>query len=248
MMMFCLGIILLIIAVVSSTHVRMEGIHRRDTFTREIRAKSDRIHELVFAVKQLNLDLLEATTLARSTPGNSLYQQWLTFDEVGLMIQNDEGFTAVKSWLESNNIPLSWHSPRLEFIKASATLAVWENLLQTQFFVWDDSTVLNAEHKKVILAEEYSLPEHLAPHLSAVFNTCQAPPVISKHAQLGVVPGRAFKTDVVLEDPTSFLRGETNQLKLKLAGDKALQGSSVTTVSSVNAFYQIPTNLGEFHT
>ena len=66
--------------------VRMETMNKRADFIKSSKTPPSNIHEVVIAVKQNNLDLLETMVLERSTPGSALYQQWLTFEEVSRFI------------------------------------------------------------------------------------------------------------------------------------------------------------------
>ena len=60
----------------------MERHIPRNSFITVSRSNTSDLHEVVFAVKQRNLDVLEKTLMGISTPGTDRYQQWLSFDEV----------------------------------------------------------------------------------------------------------------------------------------------------------------------
>ena len=78
-MLFNLVVLLVFIAVaLGKVNPTLKRIPR-DTFLKLNRANPEETHELVFAIKQNNLDHLEQTLLQRSTPGSELYQKWLTF-------------------------------------------------------------------------------------------------------------------------------------------------------------------------
>ena len=95
------------------------------------------------------------------------------------------------------------------FIRAQAPVHVWERLLSTAFHVWRDvhprssarhrvlpatafpdnlqpsapSGAQTAPHKGyVVIAERYSVPAELHPHILAIFHTCQAPFVMTSRA------------------------------------------------------------------
>lgn len=61
-------------------------------------------HEVVFAIKANNLDVLEAEVLEMATPGTLKYQKWMTYDEVSNLVSNEESASHVQSWLETQNI------------------------------------------------------------------------------------------------------------------------------------------------
>jgi hypothetical protein len=68
----------------------------------------------------------------------------------------------------------------LHFITAKSSVSKWETVFDTNFYAWEDIHPENTYRHRVIRAKEYSLPEEIASHVEAVFNTVQAPPVIPK--------------------------------------------------------------------
>jgi subtilase family serine protease len=163
-----------VVVEVAGMHVRMESKISRERLHRLGRSNGDTSHEVIFAVNQKNLDQLERTVLERSTPGNSMYQKWMTFDEVGRLISNPAAHSAVLDWLTAYPaVRVTWKSRRGEYIKASASLSVWEELFDTQFYEWEDTH--EGQAGKHHLADHYGLPEHLQEHVTAVFGTVQVP-------------------------------------------------------------------------
>jgi subtilase family serine protease len=192
--------------------------------------------ELIFAVRQNNIRELEQLLLERSTPGSSNYQQWLSFEEVEDMTSNPESAAAVILWLQEEGIDISDFTLRQEYIMARAPLSKWEELLSTEFFEFADTT---RSERKVVAANEYSIPAHLVPHLSAVFNTVQATPEIytKYHRQDDeVLSSSSFATS---SSSPSLRR---NDLSLTSKGLTSSDGK--VTVSFLNKFLQIESNAG----
>eukprot|EP01032_Pedospumella_encystans_P028663 gene28663-32375_t len=154
----------------------------RPNFVQLQSSDAEATHNLVFAIKQRNLVELDQLLVERSTPGNPLYQQWLNFEEVGQMTSNPDGAKAVEEWLAENNIEVSWKSAHSDYIRASAKISQWEQMLNTKFYEFEDQSRVKSSKKNRVMhrATEYSLPEHVAPHLHTVFNTVQVPPVYRK--------------------------------------------------------------------
>jgi subtilase family serine protease len=88
----------------TTENVPFESMLFREGFNAHSKPLQNTTHELVFAVHQLNVDVLERELLERSTPGSPKYQKWLTFDQVGKLVTNQAAFEAVKTWLTLNNI------------------------------------------------------------------------------------------------------------------------------------------------
>ena len=237
-MKFFVIFLLVALAVVSAT-TKFKLMHKsipRKTFVKHSEAEAEAMHELVFAVKQKNLDEFDKVLLERSTPGSKMYQKWLSFDEVGAMTSNPSGAAAVQDWLKANNIAVSWQSAHQDYIRASAPISKWEQLLNTKFYKWEDKTRPRAKgHARMMhRAEHFSLPEEMTTHLSTVFNTVQVPPVFRakyRQALKGEETPR-FKTEYAI---SKSLRG-------KMAGATAVDGT--VTVAFLNEFYDIVTNMG----
>ena len=226
--------------------VQMESMKPRRTFVNVGRSPSDHIHQVVFALKQNNLDILEKIILDRATPGNPLYQQWLTFDEVGSYIKNDAATTFVKNWLSSmSSISIEWSSRRGEYVRASAPISTWEAMFNTQFYQWEDSTLDNSQI--VHRCNTYFLTPEAVEHITSVFYTSQALPVIRKHLQRvtkpeegGLLSQPSIVNPHITEVDTILLRGVHRQKDVTLTSNPA-----PVTVSFLNSYYDIASNFGD---
>ena len=66
----------LVVVAATASFVKMESMIPRSTFVKVGRADSSVRHEVLIAIKQRNLDVLEGMVLDRSTPGSKNYQKW----------------------------------------------------------------------------------------------------------------------------------------------------------------------------
>ena len=206
-------------------------------------------HEVLVAVTQLNLDVLEREVAERSDPAN-----------VGAT-------RTVTAWLEENGATVTWTAPFGDYIRAVAPLRTWEHLLSAVFHVWEEeeaaarprSAAANAaaEARRVrhhVRSESYTIPAHLSSSLSAVFNVADFPARVTPRAYrrsvegLGGKEARARGEEGEQEEapppsreatPPPPPRGLAGRLRV------ALQGTYPgTTVGFLNAFYHIQSNLG----
>lgn len=207
----------------------------RDNFVKRSKSNADSIHELVFAIHQNNLPALEEELLKRSTPGSPLYQQWLTFDEVGDFTNNEAGAVEVQAWLQRNNVHIVATTLRMEYIKASAKISVWEDLLKAEFHEFEDmsrKTKFEGTTRRIHRTDEYSIPSEVKPHLSTVFHTIQTPPELS----------RKYRT---VESPAaSNFRSDYTIRKVGRNSNKQVQSGGSVTVAFLNSYYQISNNTG----
>ena len=204
----------------------MEKAIGRQTFAKQSRSIPDVQHELVFAVKQNNLDMLHDILMDRSSHTSPRYQQWLSFEEVGSLTSNRAATTEIEAWLESNGVEVAWKSQRGEYIRARSSIAHWEELLSTEFYQWKDATQ-PAGAELVNRAVEYSLPASLEEHVHAVFKTVQTPPAFKP---------KYYKKKEVKQDGAPSKSFRSN---LKVTAE---QGT--VNVAFLNEFYDIGSNSG----
>jgi hypothetical protein len=227
----------------------MERMKQRSSFNMLHRSPNTHAHEVVFALKQNNLDVIEREVLERATPGNPKYQQWMSFDEIGTLIKNDAAMSYLTTMLRSDpTIHITWKSRRGEYVKAVAPIASWEILLSTQFYEWrDDHNNVNVHRCRT-----YFLPEEATAHIDAIFHTSQALPAISQHylrkmrsdiprpeALKDSVNSQPYKTVMTIHDPThSVLRGSINPS----TDHMDVEATNVVTVSFLDSYYGISSN------
>jgi subtilase family serine protease len=218
----------------------MERMKQRSTFKQLIRSPSDHVHEVVFALKQNNLDVIEREVLERATPGNTKYQQWMTFDEVGSLIRNDAATQYLTDLLQlDSSINITWQSKRGEYVKAQAPISSWETLLSTQFYEWHDTHNAAYVHR----CKTYYLPEEATAHIHAVFHTSQALPVAVKHQRRRTVEDEGapypYKTLMTIHDSSRFLRHEsrTDSEPVEVA-----ESANVVTISFLDQYYGVHSN------
>ena len=143
-------------------------------FTAVDKPTGDTIIELIFNVKPGNEELLMNTLLAVSDPSSPKYGQHLSKKQIDDMTANADGQRETTLFLNSvPGIKTSTCTDPLH-ITASAPVASWEKALKTTFYNFEKLDSSGAK-TSVIRAHEYSLPEHVAPHIAAVFNTVQFP-------------------------------------------------------------------------
>ena len=88
-------------------HVKMEKLKERIGLSRKNRANAELDHEVIFHVKQLNMDVLEQIVAERSSPSHAKYQTWLSFEEIGSLTSNTESAQKVIVWLNDNQIEVN---------------------------------------------------------------------------------------------------------------------------------------------
>jgi tripeptidyl-peptidase-1 len=147
------------------------------------------MHDVVFAIKQRNMDELEKIFYAVSDPRNPKYGKHLTYDQVRTgsasrrqthnlcimqvtnLTSNMEATVQVQQWLEHNGATIVHTTKRGDYIKARASINTWEHLLSTTFFQFSHKT-----QGRILRAKVYSLPINVATLVSGAHYTVQLPP------------------------------------------------------------------------
>lgn len=170
--------------------------------------------------------------------GSPKYLQWLTFQEVGDLVTNEEAYQASLQWLQSiPDVAITWSSPRHEYIIATAPIHVWEKNLQAEFHTYEDSS--HPERPKFNVAQQYSIPSDIHPHVIGLLNVAQTPPRFQKRFLREYAPNsKAYKDHLRFE-----FNGDTHNADN--ANPQANSGTSTAvTVTALNSYYHIPSNTG----
>lgn len=220
---------------------------RKSDFVNKAPADPETLHELVFAVKQQNIELLDSMLIERSTPGSQVYQQWMTHEEVGNITSNLEASHAVIDWLEQSEVEVLWTSLRLEYIKAVAKISKWDELLSAEFSVIDtpkrQSKRARTENKKAPLLHRtkvYNLPSEIKHHIQAVFSAVESPAIESSKPDIKPTT-EALPVESQVGRKLNNLR--TNNANAATAMKVVLDGT--VTIPFLNQLYKIPANIGD---
>merc|ERR1712166_149030 len=134
--------------------------------------------ELLFGVKQQNLDQLEKALLQSSDPTSPQYGQHLTNLQVHDMIApSSQNLNVVYEWLQSHGITAQPASPNHDWIRALVTIGQAEELLQAEYHQIFHPESNATAHR---LLESYQLPESVAAALDLVAPTVHIPPAAAK--------------------------------------------------------------------
>eukprot|EP01031_Cornospumella_fuschlensis_P045754 gene45754-56003_t len=269
-----LPILVALLSAISAATVVPEGYvlkatqKTRETFVKGPRARPEISHEVVIAVKQKNIDVVQREALERATPGHEHYQHWLSYEEITSLVINTVGSEAVISWCNQHAIEVTWVSRRGDYIKANAPVSLWESVLKTEFFVYTDHTrprklpqssqkapyysTANADehlesseissHSTFIRGHTYHLPVEIHSHVQAIFNVVDAPPVMHPNIE----PHRYEEYKSILTIEPRSLRGSSKKPERHSPVSTASSSyNGYVTVSFLNDQYEITTNMGD---
>ena len=165
----------------AKTHIYKESMPQlssRSDLVKRADIHHDYAHELVFAVKQNNIDELERALHDVSDPASPNYGQHWSGEQVGAMTSNIPARDATVSYLQANGATIKSESRYGEYITAVAPVSTWDKVLNTRFFTFHQRQ-LNGDIKETVRAEAYSIPIELDGHLAYVLNAIEMPVKVS---------------------------------------------------------------------
>jgi len=136
---------------------------------------------LIFAIKQQNIDVLEKLLLEKSTPGNKEYGNWLSNREVETLVApTQQSLNAVKQWLSSNGFDISAIKSvtrNNDFISIETTVEKAESLLHCKYYDYRHSTKPSMKASRVRMFTNYNVDSSVASHLDFISPTKRFPPL-----------------------------------------------------------------------
>lgn len=153
-------------------HMDNAIVNLREDFTQLGQAVPTVEHEVIFVVKQKNLDKLETILYEVSDPKSPKYGNHLTRAQVAELTANPEATESVKKFLNEHGVNVVKTTPHGEYITAKAPIATWESLFSTKFYNFQHE---EKSTKPVVRALEYSLPKDLLSAVEGVYGTTQLP-------------------------------------------------------------------------
>ena len=130
--------------------------------------------ELVVAVRQSNVDALEARLLASSDPRNAKYGQHMTNGEIhDLVAPSHKDLAVVHGWFESHGVEGRHLTTNGDFVSATVTVAQAERMLGTTYATFEHAA---AGLTAMRVTEQYTLPAAVAAAVDFVSPTVSFPP------------------------------------------------------------------------
>lgn len=173
------------------THVFKESIpllESRNDLVRHGRIRNDYHHDVIFVIKQKNMDELLSILHDVSDPRSRKYGQHLKREEIVDMTYNAEAIDAVTSYLYSTGATITSQTLGGEYITATASISIWEDIFRTEFYTFHQ-THRDESIEKLIRTEKYHLPRVLDEHVECVLNIIDVPDrVFYKKKKLRRVP------------------------------------------------------------
>ena len=147
-------------------------INQQTQYRKKERASLDDVHQVIFYIKELNMDKLSTILNDVSNPDSINYGKYLSKSEVVNLIGNPAGSARVRNYLKQQGVKIVRETRNGEYITAKAKVSVWEAMLSTEFFTYEHVTGLMPS---VIRTHHYTLDESIADDIRHLFYVSDLP-------------------------------------------------------------------------
>jgi hypothetical protein len=151
--------------------------HRQDYVKESTVLDKNLNHNIIWAVKQKNMDILEQMLNDVSNPFSQNYGKYLNSTEIASMTFDQEANSIVTKYFIKRNIRIISQTLHGEYFTTEAPLSTWENVFSTEFHMYKH---INNEHPPIYRALNYTVPEELSNYLTSVLQIVQLPPMHRK--------------------------------------------------------------------
>ena len=139
--------------------------------------KEDRVpplqtHDVIFVIKQRNIDELTRILHDISDPESVNYGQHMSAIEIADLTRNPGSRSSVVKHLKASGASIVSETLYGEYVTARASIHVWEQMFNTEFYTYALHPFESAI-KRFVRAVEYSVPMVLDTHVTSVLNTVQ---------------------------------------------------------------------------
>ena len=226
----------------TNTHVFKESIpllSSRMDILKQSRMSNDYNHEVIFAIKQKNMEELTRFLHDVSDPSSDIYGQHMTRAAVANLTSDPQGRETVLEYLYAAGATVIAETLGGEYITATAPITVWEKMFKCEFYMFHQ-TQENDIIKKVVRTESYSIPAVLNNHVDSVFNTVEMPHENVIKARLGGTIAEKFNLQDVSNTTPPKLRTAYNM------GTSKGSASSTQCVYAYSSQFYSPNDLSQF--
>lgn len=184
----------------------------------------------MFAVQLLNIDELTKILHDVSDPKSDNYGNYLTKQEVVNLTSNPVANRKIREYIEQSGATFTHETDGGDFVFATGPIKIWEEMFDTQFFIFHHVKSENRPPSQIVRAEEYSVPIDLHEYVASVFHTVDMPMVYKG-------PMISPKEEIPIDLSTDAVNGNISSLAV-------LTIKGYITPAVLKAFYSVDNSIG----
>eukprot|EP00928_Gymnodinium_smaydae_P019255 TRINITY_DN1736_c0_g1_i5.p1 TRINITY_DN1736_c0_g1~~TRINITY_DN1736_c0_g1_i5.p1 ORF type:complete len:643 (-),score=114.93 TRINITY_DN1736_c0_g1_i5:241-2169(-) len=201
-------------------------------FWRQVSQVSDDMqHELVFMIGRDHKSLMHNELMDRSMPGKFNFRKWMSRSDVHKLTENAASMSTVRRVLDEAGVS-SLREVGQTFLKASARVAVWRKLLDTDFFRYSR---LDGQGVERVRADSYLLPHSLTDHVGGILKLLQLDESPSQQpSPMEKDPAEAHQKISFPNSPERVAPKTSADRRLKGAGPGGCHGSLCPSIEALD--------------
>ena len=149
------------------------GLSSRTDLVKKERVSHDHIHEVIFAIKQMNVNNLIEILHDVSDPDSPNYGKHRSRDEIEAIASNPASRNYLLQFLQNFGATIVSESLFGEYVTAKAPVSLWEKFFKTEFYIFHQTSEGSENVVEIVRALMYSVPATLHEHIASVFQTVQ---------------------------------------------------------------------------
>ena len=203
----------------------------------------DYVHEVIFVMKQKNMEELTRFLHDVSDPESVNYGQHMTGTAVSDLTYNSQGRESFLEYLHSTGATVVTETLGGEYITASAPIPVWERMFSCEFFMFHQ-TQENKITKRVVRTESYSIPVCLDNHVESVFRTVELPRENLSSLRSAMIDPENEKFDL---QATDYITPSKLRAAYNIGTSSGSDSSTQAIYASLNQYFS-SSDLSQFQT
>jgi tripeptidyl-peptidase I len=184
----------------------------------------------MFAVQLQNIDELTSILHDVSDPKSDNYGHYLTKQEVVNLTSNPVANRKIREYIEQSGATYTHETDGGDFLFATGPIKIWEEMFDTQFFVFHHVRSENGPPSKIVRAVEYSVPTDLHEYVASVFHTVDMPMM--------------YKGPVISPEEAPPIDLSINALNGNISSLAALTINGYITPAVLKSFYNVDNSIG----
>ena len=128
-------------------------------------------HALVFATKQLNLEVVYSRLMLVSDSQSVENGRFWTQEELAKLTANTDGNMIIKKYFQQNGVKIMHETLHGEYLVAMASTTIWERLLKAKLYEYNHAS----KYMQPTRFNNFTLDTSISRYVSAVFRVYRAP-------------------------------------------------------------------------
>ena len=181
---------------ISESHIQMEAMKMNHKYIKLEKTNTNHQHHVIISIKQKNIDFIKQYVTEQANVARNTSFQWYSYEDIQELTSNQDGSIAVVNWLESNGVNVTYVTKGCHYIKATASISIWQQLLRTDFHMYQLSPHYQSKYKKahsgyvsigdrvIPRASTYHIPISMGEHIECIYRVSHLPVTVYNHKHI----------------------------------------------------------------